>query len=112
MTADLSRAERLAWAMCEQFHARYGTDADRPSGDHWRWAIWSFTECPARIRIEPFEEILNNFEEIARLESDEVAVWDHDREVWPNDSDYCTVRNQEVQTIRDTITAQIRALLA
>lgn len=114
MTADLSRMERLVWHLIEDFHVRYGTDADSFDGEDRRVLIRDIAETADTPRLIPFEEILDNFEEIARLESDEVSVWDReaDREVYQHDADYCAVRAAEVEHLRDTITAQIRALLA
>lgn len=112
MTADLSRIELLVWCLIEDFHVRYGTDADGFDGEDRRVLIRDLAETADTPRVIQFEEVLGSFEKIAALESGNLTIGRQDREIWPNDADYCTERDADIEGIRQTITAQIRELLA
>lgn len=111
--SDLTRMERLVYALIEDFHVRHGVDAEGFDGTERRMLIWELSSCHALPKFSLFEEILDKFEEIDRLKNDDVAVSDGDeREVWPNEHDYCTVRDAEVLGWERLIATQIRELLA
>lgn len=111
MTAALSRIELLVYALIEDYHVRHGVDADGVAGVERRVLIWKLAEPYAIPKLSQFEEVLGSFEKIADLESGDLTLGRQDREIWPNDADYCSERDADIEGIKQTITTQIRELL-
>lgn len=62
------------------------------------------------LTVPAFEEILAKIRERDITETGNVGIWDGDREIWPNETDYTQARDQQAQHQDADVTAIIIAL--
>ena len=62
------------------------------------------------ITTTTFEEILAKIRERDITETGNAGIWDGEREIWPNESDYIQARDQQAQHQDADVTAIIIAL--
>lgn len=93
--------ERRLLAICSNLYGVFGDDANHPWGLRARGQIWLITH-PHGSRepsCQALQEVLDAIHERARIGSNEIGLWDGEREVWPRDHDYpaCKSLNLEIQ---------------
>lgn len=93
--------ERRLLAICQNLYGVFGDDANHPQGLRVRASIWNITHPHGSLEpsCQALQEVLDTIHERARIGSNEIGLWDGEREVWPRDHDYpaCKALNLEIQ---------------
>lgn len=103
------RLEQQVLARCTTFWNGHGTDAHTPAGMQHRAAIWALTG--RKPTLAAFEEALEAINTQDRIKSDQIGLWDGEREVRPGEPDYAACKAQDLETQEGIILEKVRELI-